>query len=136
MKLRCRKILCPIDFDRISIPAIEIAREIAKENDATIYLLSVVPTEKAEVRAHLNKVAQDSLRAVARKWLEGQVAHEIVVRSGKPATAILKAGEELRADLVIMATHGRTGKDRARLGSVTEEVVRRSTRPVLTIRPT
>ena len=136
MKLRCRKILCPIDFDRISIPAIEIAREIAKENDATIYLLSVVPTEKAEVRAHLNKVAQDSLRAVARKWLEGQVAHEIVVRSGKPAATILKAEVELTADLVIMATHGRTGKARARLGSVTEEVVRRSTRPVFTIRPT
>jgi len=136
VKLHRRKILCPIDFGRISIPTIEMARELAKENDAIIYLLSIVPTDKAEVRAHLDKVAHDSLRAVARKWLEGQVAHEIVVRSGKPATAILKAGEELRADLVIMATHGRTGKDRARLGSVTEEVVRRSTRPVLTIRPT
>ena len=136
MKIRCRKILCPIDFDRLSIHAVEMARELAKENDAIIYLLSVVPTEKAEVRAHLNKVAQDSLRAVARKWLEGQVPHEIVVRSGKPAGTILKAGVELTVDLVIMATHGRTGKARARLGSVTEEVVRRSTRPVFTIRPT
>jgi universal stress protein A len=136
VKLRCRKILCPIDFGRISIHAIELARELAKENDAVVYLLSVVPTEKAEVRAHLDKVAQDSLRAVARKWLEGQVSYEIVVRSGKPAATVVKVEVELTVDLVIMATHGRTGKDRARLGSVTEEVVRRSTRPVLTIRPT
>lgn len=135
MKLPSRKILCPIDFDRISIHAIEMARELARENDATIYLLAVVPTEKAEVRAHLNKVAQDSLRGIARKWLEGKVPHEIVVRSGKPAATILKAVVELTVDLVVMATHGRTGKARARLGSVTEEVVRRSTRPVFTIRP-
>jgi len=113
-----------------------MARNLAKENEAIIYLLSVVPAETAEVRAHLDKVAQDSLRAVARKWLEGHVSYEIVVRSGKPAATILKVAPELMVDLVIMATHGRTGKDRAHLGSVTEEVVRRSTQPVLTIRPT
>ncbi len=136
MKLHRRKLLCPIDFDRISMHTVEMARELAKENDAIIYLLSVVPTEKADIRAHLDKVAQDSLRAVGRKWFEGRVSYEIVVRSGKPAATILKAEVELMVDLVIMATHGRTGKHRARLGSVTEEVVRRSTRPVLTIRPT
>src|SRR5260370_4778663 len=114
---------------------IEMVRELARENGAIIYLLSIVPTAKAELRAHLDKVAQDSLRAVARKWLEGQVSYEIVVRPGKPAATVLKAQVELAVDLMILATHGRTGKARATLGSVTEEVVRRSTRPVLTIRP-
>jgi len=112
-----------------------MARELASENGAIIYLLSIVPAAQGDVRAHLHKVAQDSLRAVARKWLEGQVSYEIVVRSGKPAQTVVNVEAELSVDLVIMATHGRLGKARARLGSVSEEVVRRSTRPVLTIRP-
>jgi len=43
--------------------------------------------------------------------------------------------EELDVDLVVMATHGRTGEKYEKLGSVAEQVVRESTRPVLTIRP-
>jgi nucleotide-binding universal stress UspA family protein len=112
-----------------------MARDVARENDAIVYLLAVVPTAKGEVRSHLDKVAKDSLLAVARKWFEGQVSYDIVVRSGKPAAIVVKLEAELPVDLVIMATHGRTGKAHARLGSVAEEVVRRSTRPVLTIRP-
>lgn len=135
MKAKLRRILCPIDFDRISIPAIEFARELAEQNDAAIYLLSVVPKERTRLKSDLQQVAQDSLRAVARKWLEPKIAHEIVVRTGQPAKAVVQAEEEFKADLVVMATHGRTGRSRTRLGSVTEEVVRRSTCPVLTLRP-
>lgn len=136
MKGLFRKILCPIDFDRISIPAIKLARRLAEDADATVCLLSVVPKQKsAAAEPGLEQFANDSLRAVARKWLEGKVRHEIVVRAGKPALGVLKAAEELDADAIVMATHGRTGKAHARLGSVTEQVVRQSTRPVITIRP-
>jgi nucleotide-binding universal stress UspA family protein len=44
------------------------------------------------------------------------------------------AAQEHRADLIVMATHGRTGLSRFFLGSVAERVVRESTVPVLTIR--
>lgn len=136
MKLRCRKLLCPIDFSRVSIQAIEVVCELAEDNGATVYLLCVTPPEKAEVKAHLEKLARDSLQAVARKWLEGKVSYEILVKSGRPAPTILKTGADVAVDLVVMATRGRTGRERVRLGSVTEEVVRRSTCPVLTVRPT
>ncbi len=135
MKVKCRRILCPIDFDRISIPAIEFARELARRNDALIYLLSVVPKERTRLKTELEQVAHDSLRAVARKWLEPKIPHRIVVRTGQPAKAVVKAEAEFKADLVVMATHGRTGRSLARLGSVTDEVVRCSTCPVLTLRP-
>ena len=137
MKPLFRKILCPIDFGRISIPALELARTIAIRNDATILLLYIIPkVETARLEHDFERVAHDNLRGVARKWLEGKVAHKIVVRIGSPVSGILKAQTELGTDLTVMATHGRTGKKRTRLGSVTEEVVRRSTRPVTTIRPT
>jgi nucleotide-binding universal stress UspA family protein len=126
-----KKILCPIEFDRIAIPAIKLALEIAHRNNATIHLLSVIPEDNADVK----KVASDALRSVAHKWLEGKVRYDIAVRVGPPSESIIKAEEELGADLVVMATHGRTGERYDRIGSVAERVVRESTRPVMTIRP-
>ena len=55
--------------------------------------------------------------------------------SASPPHEIVKLEEELDVDLVVMATHGRTGEKYEKLGSVAEQVVRESTRPVLTIRP-
>jgi len=136
MKLKFRKILCPIDFDRISIPAIEMASEVAKQHGATIYLLCVVPKDRTSLKSDLEEVAHQSLLGVARKWFERKIPYKILVRAGTPAKAVLDAEDELGIDLVVMATHGRTGVKRLRLGSVTEEVVRRSARPVMTIRPT
>jgi nucleotide-binding universal stress UspA family protein len=65
----------------------------------------------------------------------GEVPYEIVTRlSGDPATGILEAEKELRADLVVMATHGRTGIAHLLLGSVAEKVVRESRCPIFTTR--
>ena len=55
-------------------------------------------------------------------------------RRGNPASAILEVEKELRPDLIVMATHGRTGLSHLVLGSVAECTVRESTVPVLTIR--
>ncbi len=137
MRALFRKILCPIDFGRISIPALTLARNLARQNGATVYLLYVVAKGRsAAIEPGLEEFEQDNLRAVARKWLEGKVRYDIAVRVGKPSLGVLKAAEELDVDVIVMATHGRSGKARAKLGSVTEQVVRQSTRPVVTIRPT
>jgi nucleotide-binding universal stress UspA family protein len=85
--------------------------------------------------ADIKEVATDSLRTVARKWLKGKVPYKIIVRRGVPVSGLLKAEAELSADLMVMSTHGRTGRKHTLLGSVAEEVVRRSICPVLTTRP-
>jgi universal stress protein A len=137
MKTRFKRILCPIDFDRISIPALELAVSLAKQNKARVYLFYVIPkVEAARLSADIEEVATNSLRGVARKWLHGKVPYQIIVRTGAPVSGLLKAEEELSVDLVVMSTHGRTGKKHTLLGSVTEQVVRRSICPVLTTRPT
>jgi len=132
-----KKILCPIDFSRISIPAIELARKIALRNDAMIVLLYVVATpDPVQSQHELERdVVLNGLRGVAHKWLEGKVRYDIVVRSGEPAATIVEAERQLDVDAVVMATHGRTELNDVRLGSVTEQVVRRSTCPVITLRP-
>jgi universal stress protein A len=137
MKTRFRRILCPIDFDRISIPALELAVSMAGQNKGRIYLLYIIPkVGGVRLSADIEEAATDSLRGVARKWLQGKVPYQIIVRAGAPVSALLKAETELAVDLVVMSTHGRTGKKHALLGSVTEQVVRRSICPVLTTRPT
>ena len=137
MKTRFRRILCPIDFDRISIPALELAVNMAKQNNGRIYLLYIIPRmEAVGLRADVEQLATDSLRSVARKWLHGKVPYQIIVRTGAPVSGLLKAEAELSIDLVVMSTHGRTGRKHTLLGSVTEQVVRRSICPVLTTRPT
>ena len=100
-------------------------------SDRFIYLLSVIPDDTHDMR----RMANDALRGVAHNWLDGKTPHETIVRVGKPAPEIVKLEEELDVDLVVMATHGRKGEKYDKLGSVTEQVVRDSTRPVLTIRP-
>jgi universal stress protein A len=59
---------------------------------------------------------------------------EAQVTDGNPADAIVRMAEELDVDLIVMATHGRTGVPHIVLGSVAEKVVRHAPCPVLTIR--
>jgi hypothetical protein len=59
---------------------------------------------------------------------------EVQVTAGHPADAIVRTAEELDVDLIIMATHGRTGVPHIVLGSVAEKVVRHAPCPVLTVR--
>ena len=67
MKTRFRRILCPIDFDRISIPALELAVSMAKQNNGRIYLFYIIPRMGAVgLRADVEQLATDSLRSVAR----------------------------------------------------------------------
>ncbi len=137
-----KKILCPIDFDDGSIAALQYARDLAKENDAALYVMHVVfvplaspglPLEPLPVISEEPSKLQ--LQKIAREHLEGKVRYELATRTGKPADTINQTAEDLDVDLIVMATHGRTGVTRLFLGSVAEHVVRASKRPVLTIRP-
>ena len=126
-----KKILFPVQFDRITIPALEMLTQLARQSDRFVYLLCVIPEDTPDIR----QLANDALRGVARNWLEGKTPHQTIVRTGTPAPEIVKAAEDLDVDLILMATHGRKGEKYQKLGSVAEQVVREASRPVLTIRP-
>jgi nucleotide-binding universal stress UspA family protein len=137
------RILCPIDFERDSMEALELAAQLAKQNSATVYLLTVIgaPTGATELppvpldpNPSLEAICRRRLEAIAQEKLAG-VSHEIFVASGNAAPQILKLTAEQGIDLIVMGTHGRTGVKRFLLGSAAERVVRESPVPVLTIRP-
>lgn len=132
-----KRILCPIDLDADSSEQLSVTLTLAQENDAAVCLLYVSATPVADP----SKPAPDwqreleiRLEKLGSRWFEGKVPYDAVVWSGDPASAILGAAGELKADLIVMATRCR-GIDRLILGSVAAHVVRASPVPVLTIRP-
>lgn len=137
------KILCPVDFNEASMAALDLAVKIAQQNEAIIYLLHVIVLPLItgeELPVPLKPYEEGSLAElgkIAKERLEGKVAHKILTRvipPGPPATAVIRAEEDLGVDLVVMATHGRTGVSRFFLGSVAERVLRESHCPVLIVR--
>jgi universal stress protein A len=136
-----KRILCPIDFDDNSLAALDYSAGLAQGSDATIYVLHVVraPAEPSEVPVEppipeWKQDAQARLEDAARSHLDGKVHYQLIAKRGDPAPAIIETERELNPDVVVMATHGRTGLSHLLIGSVTEHVVRESPRPVLTVR--
>ena len=143
-----RKILSPVYFDETSSEALEYARHFAQQSNGSVSVLHVVPTDEFHLLRQVyepekgggadtdwaEKVSQEKLQALAEEHLGG-IPYEIVTRlNSDPAKGILEAEKELGADLVIMATHGRTGLSHMLLGSVAENVVRETQCPVLVSR--
>ncbi|HEY2592959.1 MAG TPA: universal stress protein, partial [Chloroflexota bacterium] len=89
-------------------------------------LLQASGSDPLASETHANKIA-DRLRRCGL-IVEGRGV------LGQPAAAIVTAADEVDADLIVMSTHGRSGPFRSVLGSVADEVVRKSQRPVLLAR--
>jgi nucleotide-binding universal stress UspA family protein len=143
------RILVPIDFSPSSQAALEYAAFLAGEVGAALEVLHVWesggyvgPDALAAMPGISRPPGWEQTRAGVRREVERFVerahAHPAVVgvrvEAGTPVEAILAAVKAAGADLVIMGTHGRTGLSRLLLGSVAEEVLRRASCPVLTIR--
>ena len=107
------------------------ATPLARAAEASVVLVRLVNPTKAErslVTAE-NHVASTATR-LERAGLE---ARGLALRA-RPAVGIVAAANEVDADLIVMSTHARGGALRSVLGSVADEVVRKSHRPVLLLR--
>ena len=90
------------------------------------------PHPPETVRRDYNDEALSQLHDLVPASFTG--AWEVQVAAGHPADAIVRTAAELDVDLIVMATHGRSGLPHVLLGSVAEKVVRHAPCPVLTVR--
>jgi nucleotide-binding universal stress UspA family protein len=147
--LPVKKILCPTDFSEPSYEALKTADELAAHFGATLHIVNVVPVVpivEAPIgveSASFNVASyQQELEGQAEKSIKNLVASKISkgvtvvsdVLIGNDAGEILRYAQENGIDLIVIATHGRSGWRRFISGSVTEQVVRQAPIPVLTIR--
>jgi len=82
---------------------------------------------KSAAKAQLEKVCRDAL-------LPAKMVERVLVRYGTPFAEIADAARTLKADLIILTTHGYTGLKHVFMGSTAERVVRHAPCPVLTVR--
>jgi nucleotide-binding universal stress UspA family protein len=146
-----KTILLPTDGSECSGKAMAYALSFAKQYGARIVALHVIDRRwEDQTRVTFAELGQDLTQKIRKGYEEeaGRILHEAaeVARkagvpvetrtlTGIPFEEIVRAGEELSADLIIMGTHGRTGMSHLLLGSVAEKVVRKAPCPVLTVRP-
>jgi nucleotide-binding universal stress UspA family protein len=82
----------------------------------------------------VKKTEQMKLNTLTEEVRYQGVKVHAIFNEGKPFLEILRAAEEIQADLTVMGTHGRTGLAHVLIGSVAERVVRKAPCPVLTVR--
>lgn len=141
------RVLVPLDGSELAEVALPHVVGAARPSNAAVVLLRVLPPLPPAVLPEGTFVDWDQVQrealAEARAYVE-QVQRRLAaegltvtteVRSGEAAGTIVETARELRADLIVMATHGRSGLGRWVLGSVADRVVRAAHVPVLLIRP-
>ena len=143
-----RKVLFPTDFSPYANQALPYALGMAQDYGAALHVLHVIPTPEMAMQFEpvapvLDQSFFTELEMQARESLETAVpesvrkAMDIVleVRRGTPFVEIVRYAREQGIDLIVLATHGRTGIRHALFGSVAERVVRKAPCAVLSIRP-
>ena len=136
-----RKILIAVDEQPVSVRAAEVGSELARSLGGEVALIHVndpaypvdtgIPPQALMARAQEDSKA---LLAGFRQRLALPPTTLEFVQTGAPAATIAKAAKEWPADLIVIASHGRTGMRRALLGSVAEGVMRGAPCPVLVVR--
>lgn len=151
MPARIRGILVPLDGSDLAEAGLPLASDLARRCAAHVTLARVVPFPGGLFMAspYTPLVAPDTFeqamedaRTAARADLDSVAARlrrdgitvETVIREGDPAGQLLSLMDKERYDLVIAATHGRTGITRWVMGSVAERLIEGSHTPVLLVR--
>jgi nucleotide-binding universal stress UspA family protein len=141
-----KQILVPTDFSPASESALRYAAFLARQSGAKItliYVLEPIPYPYDFGAAFPLVAETDDLMADAKtrlgiaaksNGLEPSMLNAPIVRTGQPFQEICSAAQELKMDLVVIATHGYTGLKHVVLGSTAERVVRHAPCPVLVVR--
>lgn len=145
-----KTILVPHDFSASANHALAIARDEAKAHGANVLVLHVIDLPSSlrpdavvvpdpaggpvRLSEYAIRQAEAHLADLQARLAKDGLAVTPSVRVGNPVDEIITFAADNAVDLIVMATHGRTGLAHMVIGSVTERVVRTSKVPVLTIR--
>jgi len=145
-----KKILVATDGSKLSKKAVEAASRLAVDFDAVLTIVRVVPPyaktffdgssilsikEMTAVEKEWGDKAQESLDQLLKTTVDKHIsANTVVTKSSNVSDALLKVAKKSKAELIVMASHGRGGIKRVLLGSETLQILTHSEIPVLVIR--
>jgi nucleotide-binding universal stress UspA family protein len=137
--MNAKKILFPTDLSMAAVAGLAEAESLAKARGATLIVLHV----REPVMGYDGPLDHGSLEATSELLkkmrceatpAEKAISVHLRLAMGDPATEIIRVADKENVDMIVMATHGRTGLSRFFMGSVAEQVIRKATCPVLTYR--
>ena len=143
-----KRILVPVDFSDGALQALDYAAGLARPSGAELVVLFVVepvyyatPADMYGASTNLSmlleeqqRIGREQLARLARRLEKRKLKSRTVLETGVPYQVITDTASKQKADLIVMATHGRTGLSHLLMGSVAERVVRTAVCPVLTVR--
>jgi nucleotide-binding universal stress UspA family protein len=144
--IKMDKILFPTDFSEFSNNALKYAISFAREYKAKLIVLHVIEniypysgfSETAfpivELYTDVEKYASKEMESLISNNVPKDLPVEQIITRGTPFLEIVNSAREKEVDLIVIATHGRTGLEHVFFGSTAEKVVRKAPCPVLTIR--
>ncbi|UCE86889.1 MAG: universal stress protein [Deltaproteobacteria bacterium] len=141
---RFRKILVPTDFATEARAALELASDLAATSGPAEVIVGHAYCVPAEIEALVAAEGDPRVHAFTQTLLaemerliepltEDGVSASFRLRAGNPERVIVDTANEEGVDLIVMATHGRTGLSHVLLGSVAERVLRLARCPVITV---
>ena len=131
------RLLVPLDGTPEAAAALPAARTLALATGAAISLVRVI-SKRHDAAAHHERMiqqAEEELRVTAANITDTALRVDWLVRQAPIGEAIIQAGRDCDADVIAMATHGRTGLSRTLDGSVSERVLANADRAVLLVKP-
>jgi nucleotide-binding universal stress UspA family protein len=145
-----KKILAPIDFSEISMEAMRGAMELAKGIGAEVHLVHIIAPHHHFIPLPLATNAEQSRELVREAAMLEQAEEELkrikkdefgdsknvvtFAEVGHPVQKLLDYAKRNEIDLIMLATHGRTGAEHLVIGSVAEKLVRYAPCSVLVYR--
>lgn len=134
-----KNVVVPVDFSKASFEALRVARELV-EDVSGLHVVHVLPMLSpmdpgvvwdAWNDENRKKHAMEALRERLDADAKGATVDVLI---GDPAREIAEHASDIKADLIVIPSHGRTGAARLLIGSVAERVVRHAHCPVLVLR--
>ncbi|MDA8126596.1 MAG: universal stress protein [Deltaproteobacteria bacterium] len=147
-----KNILVPTDFSKFSDAALKKAADIAARYGSSIYLLHVLGMSEqvqqcavdyclsAEMVQQLEKetvkAAQERLKKEAAAIVKSKKVKVLFdIKKGSPAETILREEKAKKVDLIVIASHGKSGILKQLIGSVADKVVKGAKSPVVVVKP-
>jgi universal stress protein A len=134
-----KRILVPVDFSKQSQAALDYAAQLSARFHATLAVLFVVEPlyyagDLGLFLEEQRRFGREELSRVEARLRKRRLPCRTLLQTGVPYRIIADEAERWKADLIVLATHGRTGLSHLLMGSVAEKVMRTAKCPVLTVR--
>ncbi|GAB6282068.1 MAG: universal stress protein [Ignavibacterium sp.] len=143
-----KNILLTTDFSKYSLSAADYAIDLAEKYNAKIFVINVIEKKppilamrtldlsEEKINEIITSEAKEEMNSVFNELKnKTKITIEPVIKEGLDYEEIVDYAEKNPIDLIVIATHGKTGILRTLIGSVAEKVIRYSKKPVLVITP-